>query len=180
MIYQFDSTKAIQLILYILQRIGGKGDFIKIFKILYFADQKHLTRFGRAITNDNYVAMNHGPVPSNVYDIFKILKGQSLFNSMADAFTPYFKIENNHNVISLRDPELEDISDSERECLDEAISENKDLGFSELSAKSHDAAWKSDERNGEIATLKIAEAAGANPEMLKYIESKTEINRAFA
>src|SRR5437764_14379117 len=115
MTYQFNSTKAIQVILYILQKIGGKADFIKIFKILYFSDQKHLARFGRAISNDDYVAMNHGPVPSNVYDIFKILKGQSLFNNMVDAFTPYFKIENNFNVIPLREAELDDISESEQE-----------------------------------------------------------------
>ena len=180
MIYDFDSTKAIQLILYILEKNGGEADFIKIFKILYFADQKHLAKFGRAMTNDNYIAMNHGPVPSNVYDIFKILKGQSLFNNMADAFTPYFKIENNQNVISLRKPDLDEMSESEVECLDEAITENNDLGFAELSAKSHDSAWISAERNGEIPLLKIAEAAGANSEMLKYIENKRELGRAFA
>ncbi|MEL6647862.1 MAG: Panacea domain-containing protein [Pseudomonadota bacterium] len=42
-----------------------------IVKTLFLADRQHLNEYGRPITFDNYVAMNHGPVPSCSYDILK-------------------------------------------------------------------------------------------------------------
>ncbi|MEQ1715723.1 MAG: Panacea domain-containing protein, partial [Hyphomicrobium sp.] len=42
-----------------------------IGKILFFADREHLLDYGRPITGDRYVAMEHGPVPSAIRDILK-------------------------------------------------------------------------------------------------------------
>lgn len=42
-----------------------------IVKTLFVADTFHLTRYGRPITFDNYVAMKFGPVPSAAYDMLK-------------------------------------------------------------------------------------------------------------
>jgi Protein of unknown function (DUF4065) len=46
---------------------------------MYFADHKHLSRYGSAITDDTYIAMANGPVPSMAYDILKSLRGEGLF-----------------------------------------------------------------------------------------------------
>jgi len=64
--FKFDQEKAVSAILYISKRlIEAEGniepDFHKIFKILYFADQKHLANYGRPIIGDHYIAMEHGP-----------------------------------------------------------------------------------------------------------------------
>lgn len=64
----------IHLLLYILQKLGGRSDIHKLFKILYFAEQKHLVRYGTAISQDHYHAMKNGPVPSIAYDIYKSVK----------------------------------------------------------------------------------------------------------
>lgn len=42
-----------------------------IGKILFFADKEHFLDYGRSITGDRYIAMEHGPVPSNTRDILK-------------------------------------------------------------------------------------------------------------
>lgn len=42
-----------------------------VVKSLFLADRAHLNRFGRLVTNDTYVAMIHGPVPSVAYDLLK-------------------------------------------------------------------------------------------------------------
>ncbi|WP_419868710.1 type II toxin-antitoxin system antitoxin SocA domain-containing protein [Chryseobacterium sp. CT-SW4] len=48
---------------------------------MYFADLKHLSKYGRKITEDCYVKMQNDPVPSKVCDILKGSKrGSSLFN----------------------------------------------------------------------------------------------------
>ncbi len=42
---------------------------MKALKLIFLADRYHLRKYGRLITNDNYVAMKHGPVPSVTKDI---------------------------------------------------------------------------------------------------------------
>ena len=52
----FKQDIAIQAILYILQRMGGTCDIHRCCKILYFADNEHLSKYGRSITGDAYYA----------------------------------------------------------------------------------------------------------------------------
>ena len=59
------------LLFWPFQSLGDKSDMHKLCKILYFADQRHLSLYGRSITGDTYIAMQYGPVPSNVDDILK-------------------------------------------------------------------------------------------------------------
>src|SRR5688572_28382921 len=42
--------------------------YIRLIKLLYMADREAWTRYGRPITGDTYVAMEHGPVLSQTYD----------------------------------------------------------------------------------------------------------------
>lgn len=72
----FNFEKSMQVILYISNRLK-RTDFHKIFKILYFADQAHLSEYGRPISGDVYIAMKDGPVPTKIYDIFKAVRGDS-------------------------------------------------------------------------------------------------------
>ena len=65
----FRQEESLQAILYILQKMGGKCDMHKCCKILYFADNAHLSQWGRSITGDMYIAMNYGAVPSRIYDL---------------------------------------------------------------------------------------------------------------
>ena len=79
----FRKEIAIEAILYIANRVERK-DIHKICKILYYADQRHLSKYGRSITGDTYIAMAYGPVPSNVEDIFKAVRGDSFFSPYVD------------------------------------------------------------------------------------------------
>ena len=174
-------TTTVNSILYILQNIGGKGDFHKIFKVLYFADQKHLTRYGTLITDDKYVAMNNGPVPSMAYDILKALRGEGLLAKSKDQFTPYFELQTKYLVKAKAEPDMDDLSMSEIACINESIEENKELDFLKLTDKSHDNAWKSATQDCEMDLAEIAKAGGANSDMIKYIlESLENQNAIFA
>lgn len=73
----FQTDAALNALLYALSKLGGKSDMHKLCKILYFADQRHLSLYGRSITGDTYIAMQYGPVPSNVDDILKAVRGDS-------------------------------------------------------------------------------------------------------
>ena len=89
----FRKDVAIQAILYIADRIERK-DLHKICKILYYADQSHLSKYGRSITGDTYIAMEYGPVPSKIEDIFKALRGDSFFSGCVEDLKSFFEITN--------------------------------------------------------------------------------------
>jgi uncharacterized phage-associated protein len=158
--------------LYVLKHLGGRTDFHKLFKILYFAEQKHLVKYGSPICEDSFHAMNNGPVPSLAYDIVKSLR------EGRNTYLPYFKTIGNYTVEAVSDPDMDCLSDSEQKCLIEAIEENRNLDFQTLTRKSHDAAWGATSRNREIDIVKIAEAGGADKQMLDYIEDSMLIKFA--
>jgi uncharacterized phage-associated protein len=58
----------VETIYYLLSKIG-KTDKLKIVKLIFLADKCHLLRYGRTITNDDYYAMEMGPVGSTVKDV---------------------------------------------------------------------------------------------------------------
>lgn len=161
-------------VLYILHQLGGRADFHKVFKIMYFADQKHLRKYGTPIFNDKYIAMQNGPVPSMTYDILKALRGEGLLNEQKEKFTPYFDLINSFIVSAKQEPDLDNLSQSEILAINESIKENRALGFDKLTKKSHDEAWEKAIQDGEMELLEIAKAGGATPEMVHYISTHLE------
>ena len=63
-----ESSKIIQAFCYLLSKIK-KADKLKLIKLLYLADKYHILRYARTITNDEYWAMDYGPVGSTAKDI---------------------------------------------------------------------------------------------------------------
>lgn len=66
---EFKYKKAVQALNIFAQKEGGTINYMKAGKLVYLADKIHLRTYGRTITNDNYVAMKNGPVPSRTKDI---------------------------------------------------------------------------------------------------------------
>ncbi|NEX14053.1 MAG: hypothetical protein C1941_05090 [Prosthecochloris sp.] len=166
-------------LLYVLKKLGGSADFHKVFKILYFADQKHLVRYGSPICDDTYISMTNGPVPSITYDILKSLRGQGLLNTQKDQFEPYFQLTTNSFSVKAKvDPDMDFLSETEVSCIDESVAENATLSFHELTEKSHDSAWEKGRESGEMNMLDVAVAGGAQPDMLDYIEDTLENQKA--
>lgn len=177
--FKFDKEKALAAILYIANKVE-KADFHKVSKILFFADQMHLAKYGRPVLGDAYIAMENGPVPSQVYDILKAVRGDSYFSQFADELKKMFIIEGRFIIKPLVDADLDEFSDSDIECIDMSIAENKDLSFTQLKDKSHNKAYHSVDLNNEISIEEIAKEAGANNEMLKYIELSSQNSYVFS
>jgi uncharacterized phage-associated protein len=176
--FNFDKDKSISSVLFILNKLG-KTDFHKVCKILYFADQKHLTQYGNPITGDIYIAMKNGPVPSNVYDILKAIRNNFSFNLNTAELNSLFEVHGNHDVTARVNANLDFLSESDVECILGALEENKNLSFTELTDKSQDGAWNKASRDNEISFLDIATDGGANEVMINYIKTVSE-NQRFA
>lgn len=61
-----NKLKAIILYFSINTKYLGK---VKLAKLIYFLDFIHLKSYGRPITYDNYVNLEHGPIPSTIKNL---------------------------------------------------------------------------------------------------------------
>ena len=155
---QFDKVKTLNALLYVANRVQRK-DFHKIFKIIYFADRQHLVDWGRPITGDTYIAMEAGPVPSRLYDMMKIVRGDSYMPD-SEGLGKYFQIDNWMYVNPLVDADPNKLSSNELEVLDACIAKYSSLSYDEIKEKSHDVAWRSTARDFSIKWEDIAREAG--------------------
>ena len=70
-----------------------------------------------------------GPVPSYLYDVLK--------GAIQDDFLSNSFIREDYIIYAAEECDTDYLSESDIECLDRSISENKNLGFGQLSEKSH-------------------------------------------
>jgi len=152
--FDFNAKKAIESVLYIIEN-GTQPTFHHVSKVLYFADKKHLERYGRFICGDSYIAMKNGPVPSGVYDLLKIVRGDlsPIFyppQEFIDGIHQAIDILGRYSIIIRRKPDTDMFSDSDIECLNNSIKKYGNLSFSQLTELSHDNAWKSADQNDLI------------------------------
>jgi len=65
----FSYRKVTQALNFFARQDGGTINKMRSLKLLFFADRYHLRKYGRPITNDEYFAMDYGPVPSGAKDL---------------------------------------------------------------------------------------------------------------
>ena len=179
----YDSKKLTELVLYILDKTGGV-DFYHVFKILYFAEMKHLAKWGSGIVPDEFCALKYGPVPTQLYDAVKELNNPRMELSDELSKVIMFAGEDAPNVLlPKREADMKFLSKSEIEALDQSIEENKSLTFGQLMSKSHDDAWDEAIRrpNGTnvISPVAMAKVLNADGAMLEYIEEQMQIESAL-
>ncbi|MCL1932676.1 MAG: Panacea domain-containing protein [Candidatus Azobacteroides sp.] len=168
---KFNETKTVNTVLYIVSKLKRK-DFHKIFKILYFSDREHLNKYGRTITGDKYIAMSDGPVPSNLYDIFKAVRGDGFYKDDG-RFGQYFSVVDWDLIIPNKLPELSELSKTDIEIVDDTLSRYGNLSWDEVKEKSHDYAWKATSLNREIDFADIIREAGGNDDYIEYVKEQT-------
>jgi uncharacterized phage-associated protein len=177
--FKFEEDKALSALLYISRALLAgrfKSDLHKIFKIMYFADMKHMVRYGRSITKDFYIAMADGPVPSQIYDIAKAVRGDSKL-CVPGKYAEFFEVRGKYIVVPKIEPNMEELSRSDIECINESLRENQGLSYTQLKRKSHDKAYDNADgnRNSEISPKDIAKVGGADERVLVYIQETSRI-----
>jgi len=145
-----DPNKIVTALAYVIklaQENGKKASQYELVKTLFLADRQHLNEWGRLITHDNYVAMNHGPVPSLAFDILKeTSKG---LNSIPGKRTPWKRQAEQHKsskyyiYYDAKEIEFENfLSDSDLDCLKRNLNVVQTLGFAQIRKLTHeDAAY---------------------------------------
>lgn len=157
---RYDKERLVETVLYVLNKTG-ELDYYTLLKTIYFAELKHLAKWGQRITADEVCAMPCGPVLSHLLDA---IKGDSHEPELSRMLKSAFKFasEGAANImLPLRQANEEYLSESEKEALDASILENASLSFEQVKNKSHDKIWLKNYREGKgkkvIATMDLAE-----------------------
>lgn len=165
----FDIKKTVNALVFLINSLGGKSELYRLGIILYFADLKHLSKYGTFILGDTYVAMKFGPMPFNTLNIYKQLKGEGFSKSFAFNFKEYFRLVDDTYLEVSGTYDIECLSESEVECIFASIREHKEMDFDSLTTKAKNTAWQQADSNGEIAFKSIMSHDITNSEMMDYI-----------
>lgn len=165
-------------LLYVLQNGSQKirGNVYYIVKALFFAQQKHLAKYLCPIYNDQIVALKFGPVPSHIYDILKMARGDMKSNSyrLNDGLKEVSKAIGfeDEMFVPKEDADINYLSPSNIACLDEAIDEVSKLSFEDILNMTHGKEWQraySSEPNKMMDNIAIAQEGGASEDELNYL-----------
>ncbi|MGM4980902.1 Panacea domain-containing protein [Rhizobium sp. 11_C7_N12_5] len=159
-----DKEKAVEALVYVASKAPGVGRF-HAAKILYFAERFHLRAYGRPIVGDRYIAMDHGPVPSFIYDA---LKGSVAPEDRETVDGALVKIDAYRHPAykAARDPDISYFSETDLECLDKAIKHCIGRSFGAISDETHNhVAWSNANLNAPMSFDEIMD--GVEPEILE-------------
>lgn len=182
---QIEKIKA--TVLYVLIHAGVEVDYIHLFKIMYFAQQMHLVKYGSPLIEDSFLARKHGPVPAFTYKALRIAEGKTPVESdeMADFVEALsVRMVDDHQVVVAKEEcDTDELSASNLEVLNACIERCKGVKAFDLSDLSHDEAWIKarcrSEQTGEdtkMALWDIAKAGKASEGMLEVIRER-QINK---
>jgi uncharacterized phage-associated protein len=174
--FRYDPKKALNVVLYLSEKLPVPT-FFYLGKILYFADKAHLQKYGRQICGDRYIAMERGPVPSNVYDMLKDVQ-QNRRSLSSSAAKKAFRVVEGHYVQPKIPVGLEYLSESDIECLDWAIGKYGSMGFDDLQNEGHDPAYKatwSKTPNRTIDIRSIIQILPDGKNLLKHLEEVNSV-----
>lgn len=164
----------VDTIYYLLKKIG-KCDKLKIIKLIYLADKYHLAKYGRTITNDDYYAMEYGPVATTAKDVLSFDKQliSSKEREYAEQLIKHsgkFDFEANKNV----NVDIDTLSETDKEVLNFVINKFGKMKSDELVKYTHKyPEWAQYEdlfQNGLIRRERIA-----IEELLSLVESDSDL-----
>lgn len=177
------------VVLYILQQFSKGLDYIKLFKLMYFAQREYLAKTGICIVEDTFKARNLGPVPSLTYKVLKEAELGSLSdNENQDLINFITSIEvHNQTVVAKEKPDMDYIAKKEVAELDYIIQKYRNVSSLNLSKISHkDKAYKKvcrlmkdDPQKDTITIIDIARSGGATNAMIDHIREVQLIKESF-
>lgn len=165
--WYFDPKRVTQAAAFLVNRSGSnRMQYLKLLKLLYFADRESLREKGYPITGDQAYAMDYGPVLTRVFDYIKCQ-----IRAGADVWSTYFRTFG-YEIELVEDPGTGDLSKYDRRILTDIYDRYKDRDGFDLSHLSHDfPEWKEVYQEGRTSTLipieKTLDALGIQIENLQ-------------
>ena len=149
-----DMDKFKNILLYILNKCGGKANFGKtvLNKILYFSDFDFYEIYEEHLSGAIYKKLPYGPVPEDIESILNYMLKQGQILRFETQFLSYPQTRH----IALQEADLRKLRAHEKDVLDKVIEKYSDWTAAKISEYSHkDMPWLASE-DGEIIDYELA------------------------
>ncbi len=141
--YKFSPEKLRNLILFILEKCGGKpnlGETV-LYKLLYFIDFEGTELLGHPITGMPYVRLQYGPVPRKK-EYEQVLKKMIEHQELKIISHEYFG-HRQKRYVNLSEPDSKIFSKTEEEIINRNLMQLSDMKAAEITHYVHgDIPWK--------------------------------------
>ena len=165
-----------EVILYVLSKTGDIGYF-RLMKTIYCADRQNLMRWGDQVTNLDYYARKHGPVPSMVYDGLV-----ALYHGENSEFSDIVIIKGNFMVHPTREPNMDYLSETDKESIDKAIAELDGKNRVQIEEYLHESVYKRilSTKGQHYSPVDIAMSANASEKVIANIQEEEILRQALS
>jgi uncharacterized phage-associated protein len=122
--FKFDSAKLVQALAFFASRGVNDLDTMKAVKLLYFADRRHLLKYGRPIMGDDYYCMKNGPIPTNALGHIQDALSTSPTGDHDPLFDEYLGVDRTvqyARFTSKKAPDLDVFSPTDIEVLNDVV-----------------------------------------------------------
>lgn len=143
--FTFDEEKFVQTLALLASKNLPELTTLKVAKLLFLADKKHFTTYGRPILGDRYVGMKNGPCPSAA---LRLMDGavkedappaEAPVRALVDKFLKVDATRGANAVfVPRREPDLEVFSRSELRVLGDVIREHGQKTGRQLVDETHE------------------------------------------
>jgi len=175
--FAFRFEKTLQAAAYLLRRESTRQmNYMRLLKVLYIADRESLRRVGRPITGDRVVAMERGPVLSEVYDL---IKGAHLRSPEWSDFIQRAE----YDVRLVQEPGVGKLSKFEIDVLERVAEENRSRDEWAMVEFTHSfPEWQNNDpgKSSKVIPLHDILDAIKRPEDEAEIEEDAKAEREFA
>lgn len=177
MFLEYQNQKIKEVMLYILNKVGDTGYF-RLMKTMFCADRQNLLKWGDQITELDYFARKHGPVPICIHDGLL-----SVHQGIRSDFSDILTVKGNFMMVHpLREPDLNYLSETDKESIDKAIEELKGKNRNQIELYLHESVYDRIFKSAEkrYSHEDIAISAGATEKQIAKVRYEDQLRKALS
>ncbi len=145
-------------------------NYMRVLKLLYFADRESIKETGQPITGDSFVALPHGPTLSRLCDLVR-------HRTLDDGTWDKYIERDGYNIRLINDPGNGKLCRYEIDLLQRIWNESRELGEWEVANKSHELPEFKENNPGDssrpIPLTDLLKALGKSDWLQEIIETST-------
>lgn len=169
---KFDQRKAFHAMLFVVTHLPKPANAYNVLKCLYYADRQHLQEYGRQIYGETFYALEHGPVPSEAYEIIKYANGRAKWDLQ---FPEAFELLDVNDIhVSARGAvDTDRLSRSDMACLLDATRKYGKMPFGKLKNLSRQGkAFENADANGEMKLADLIDELQEGKAVASHLEDR--------
>ena len=155
--FVFDCRKMVEVVLYVVDQMGGGINQYNLLKVIFAADKHHVNIYSRTVTGCKYKKLPYGTVPITIYEMLNKKRLKFYLKELGDDKLPFHLDHEGKNYIVHADRKANPdfLSETDIESLQLAMAEYGRLSFKEVQEKNHQERCWLETKMGETIPFEL-------------------------